>query len=482
LSDSEVVVDDFDPTIDSASDGEEGRRGRRSYGLLALVLLLLLLCCCVSATADILVTRGPQQARFIANNLECLQCHTEKIPDLAKNSVHSPFLRRDCTVCHTPHGQQLVAEVTGGVSGQIARYRTVMTWLPLRLWFDVLSRLSGSSSKVAVASGGGVVSKTTRSTENTASTLVMPLDQLCWMCHGDMGALLGDQYAHDPFVKGRCTECHDPHASDYTALLNQAPNKLCFTCHPIGTELNRMEAHPPAKGGWCTDCHSPHASNNRGMLVARQRELCFRCHPTVASVSGLPTQHQPFENDNCTGCHEPHGSDTAPLLKKPQPALCYMCHPQIRNQFAQSSHHPLGLNLTCASCHNPHASEYPKLLSESGNTFCFECHGDKQQLYAGSKHADNECVKCHTPHGSPYPPMLLDRQPELCLKCHPKTDGNNKHPIRPKYYDLHAKKGLTCTSSCHNPHGTTNDFMIKNYNWMQDAMCLQCHKTVGVYY
>jgi DmsE family decaheme c-type cytochrome len=218
------------------------------------------------------------------------------------------------------------------------------------------------------------------------------------------------------------------------------------------------------------------------MLVARQRDLCFRCHPSVASLSILPTLHQPFKNDNCTGCHEPHGSDTTPLLRRPLPALCYGCHPQIESQFAQASHHPIGLKLTCASCHNPHGARYPALLSDSKNTFCFQCHGDKQSRYDKSAHRIRECVDCHTPHGSPYQPMLLHVQPDLCLQCHPQTEGWNKHPIRPTYYDIHAKKGLTCTSSCHNPHGTAYDFMVKSYSWMQDGMCMQCHKTVGVYY
>jgi predicted CXXCH cytochrome family protein len=483
LSDSEVVADDFEPSIDSTSDREEDRPGRRWYGLIALLLLLLLLLCCASTTIDILVTRGPQQARFIARNLTCLQCHTEKIPDFAKTTVHSPFLRRDCTICHTPHGKQIVATVTGGAPSQLNRYRTLVQWLPLKWWFDIWAAISGSSLETAATTAGsGLISKTTRSVEGSDSVLVLPEEKLCWMCHGDMGALLGDKYTHVPFVKGRCTECHDPHASDFVALLNQAPNKLCFTCHPIGAELNRMQAHPPAKAGWCTDCHTPHASNHKGLLKARQRELCFECHPTVAVMSTMPTQHQPFKNDNCTGCHEPHGSDTAPLLKKPQPALCYTCHPQIKRQFAQASHHPIGLNLTCASCHNPHAAQYPKLLSDTKNRFCFECHGDKQQLYAGSAHNNSECVGCHSPHGSAVSPMLLTRQPDLCLRCHGRLEGTNKHPVRPKYFDVHAKRGLTCTSSCHNPHGTKYDFMIKSYSWMQDGMCLQCHKTVGVYY
>jgi predicted CXXCH cytochrome family protein len=483
LSDSDLFVDEADLDEESATGDEGDRRSRRWYGLLALVLLLLLLLCCATTTVDVLVTRGPQQAQFISRNLACLQCHSEKIPDFSKKSVHSPFMHRDCTVCHTPHGSQMVATVRSGASSRVSRYLTLVQWLPLKWWFDSWSALSGSSStSVETSAGGTLISKTTRGVTGATSNLTMPEDKLCWTCHGDLGGLLGDTYTHMPFAKGRCTECHDPHASDNSSLLKQPANKLCFTCHPIGKELNRMQAHPPAKQGWCTDCHNPHASNYKGILVARQRELCFTCHPTVAVLSTMPTQHQPFANDNCTGCHEPHGSDNSPLLVEAQPALCYGCHPQIKNQFAQPSHHPIGLNLTCGSCHNPHAAQYPKLLSAQNNAFCYQCHGDKQPGYEDSAHSVNDCVVCHSPHGSAYAPMLLKKQPDLCLQCHPDAQGSNKHPVTPKYYDLHAHKGLTCTSSCHNPHGSKYDFMMRSYDWKQDGLCLQCHKTVGVYY
>jgi predicted CXXCH cytochrome family protein len=483
LSDPDVFSGDVDLDSESAPDGEEhDRRGRRWYGLLALVLLLLLLLCCATTTAQILVTRGPDQAQFISRNIGCLQCHTEKIPDFSKKTVHSPFMKRDCTVCHTPHGSQMEATVRSGASTRLTRFKTLVEWLPLKWWFDSWGAISGSSSSSQSSAGGTLVSKTTRGVTGSQSQLTMPEDELCWMCHGNLSGLRDDTYQHLPFKQGRCTECHDPHASDYSALLKQAPNKLCFTCHPIGKELNRMQAHPPAKQGWCTDCHNPHASNYRGILVARQRQLCFTCHPTVASLSGMAVQHQPFKNDNCTGCHEPHGSDSSPLLVKPQPELCYTCHPLVKNQFSQASHHPIGLNLTCASCHDPHAAQYPGLLVAQSREFCYQCHGDKRDHYEKSAHNVNDCTECHTPHGSAYKPLLVEKQPDLCLHCHPNVQGRNKHPFSSRYFDVHAARGLTCSSTCHNPHGSEYDSMMREYHPEQDGLCLQCHKTVGVYF
>lgn len=484
MSDPEVVVDDVEPNIDATSEGEEDRRSRPWYGLLVVILLLLLLLCCAVTTVDVVVTRGPQQARFIARNLTCLQCHTELIPDFSKPVVHSPFAQKECTTCHTPHGNQVTAIVTQGSGSVLRRYTTLVQWLPLKWWLSLWEGLGGrkSSSLSVDTSGGKLLSMSTKDNSGNKSYLTQPEEKLCWVCHGDVGALLGDQYQHQPFSAGRCTNCHNPHASDYRGLLTQAPNKLCFTCHPMGEQLNRMQSHPPAKDGWCIDCHNPHASNNKGILVAKQRDLCFRCHPSVAVLANMPVQHQPFQNNNCTGCHQPHGSDFTPLLNKPQPTLCYDCHPAIKNQFAQPSHHPVGVSLTCGSCHDPHAAQYRGLINAQNNNFCYQCHGDKKAMYAKSAHFKTLCIKCHTPHGSAYAPILVAPNPQLCLNCHPTLEGNNQHPVRPAFYDVHSGKGLTCTSSCHNPHGTKFNFMLKNFYYPQDGLCLQCHKTVGLYY
>ncbi|MEI8083093.1 MAG: cytochrome c3 family protein [Actinomycetes bacterium] len=485
MSDPEAVVgDDVEATTDTDSVGEDSTPRRPWYGLLVVILLLLLLLCCGTTTADVIITRGPEQARFVARNLTCLQCHTELIPDFSKPVVHRPFALKECTICHTPHGRQVTSIVNQGAGNSVQRFRTLLQWLPLRMWFTAWENLSGGSSSTSVvtSSEGTVISKTTKDVAGQKSMLTMPADKLCWTCHGSMGALLDDQFQHKPFAAGQCLNCHTPHASEYKGLISQAPDKLCFTCHPIGSEINRAQAHPPAKEGWCIDCHSPHASNNKGILIARQRELCFSCHPGVAGLADMPVQHQPFLGDNCTGCHEPHGSDYSPLLVNQQPELCYNCHPQISNQFSEPSHHPIGVQLACGSCHSPHAAQYAGLVDAQDNEFCYQCHGDKAVLYEGSAHRGQLCIKCHTPHGSAYAPILVAQNPALCLKCHPTLVGDNKHPADQKFFDVHAKKGLTCTSSCHNPHGTNQQYMLRSFDFWQDGLCLQCHKFVGIYY
>lgn len=471
--------------IEQIADASDDEKSKRSRWALVAILLLLLLLCTITTTVDVWVNRDPNQVRFIARNLECLQCHTELIPDLRKASVHNPFLLKECTACHTRHGSEVTRTERSGGYRTWERARTVIEWLPFKYIIGIYDSIAGITGG---GKGGEVVSETTKKERGAKSELIMPENRLCWVCHGSLGAKRSMSHQHAPFENGYCTNCHDPHASDFRVLLNQDERDLCVTCHPIGRELAREQVHPPAGERFCTNCHDPHASDWSGILVDNQRDLCFVCHPSVAPLSLKSVQHNPFLYDNCTGCHEPHGSDFLPLLRKDQPPLCYDCHPEIKRDFEKPSHHPVGtIQLNCDDCHNPHAADYDALLAARDNEMCYQCHRTTIGVtYERSSHVDQRCVACHTPHGSTYAPILRLPNPEVCLQCHEKRryDGKNTHPVRPVEYDTLAQKRLTCTSSCHNPHGTANNHMMRypynNSGWGQDGLCLLCHSGVGV--
>ncbi|MHB1476820.1 MAG: cytochrome c3 family protein, partial [Coriobacteriia bacterium] len=282
-----------------------------------------------------------------------------------------------------------------------------------------------------------------------------------------------------------CIDCHDPHASDISSMLTMDVESLCITCHPLGPQLSRMQVHAPVEGFHCTNCHNPHGSAYRGILVDAQRDLCFTCHPSVARLSGMAVQHGPYANDACTDCHEPHGSDFTPLLRAAQPALCYGCHPAVRTDFTRTSHHPVGtISLDCTGCHDAHATNYQGLLYDEGNGICYACHaGPIRATYDRSAHSETPCWGCHTPHGSDFGPLLKGPQPQVCFGCHARNDyddeagGYNNHPVRPVYYDVSARSKLTCTTTCHAPHGTAQGFghLLRNYEAGLDGNCLICH-------
>jgi hypothetical protein len=55
--------------------------------------------------------------------------------------------------------------------------------------------------------------------------------------------------------------------------------------------------------------------------------------------------------------------------------------------------------------------------------------------------------------------VLNKPNPQVCLDCHGWIDHPNTHPYMPNYYDRVKNAPLTCTSKCHNPHGTTLNFI-----------------------
>lgn len=452
--------------------------------MFAVVLLLLLVLSGVTAVTQTYVTGGADTViRSVTENLECLQCHVELIPEFSKTSVHNPFATERCTTCHTPHGEIETTTVIAGIKQAWDRARTLVQWLPVKFVLDFFS----DDEEVVVEDGAEVKSVTEEQVKGEESELVMPRDELCWMCHGDMGSKVNVAYPHAPFATGNCLDCHDPHASDFGHMLSMDLDDLCITCHKMGPELARSQLHPPVEGFHCTDCHDPHGSPYKGMLVDNQRDLCFRCHPSVAKLSGMAFQHGPYLNDACTDCHEPHGSNFMPLLRNSQPALCYGCHPAIQTDFLKASHHPVGtISLNCTDCHDAHGTNYAGLLYSEGNDICYDCHALAiKTSYDSSLHAATSCWACHTPHGSAYEPLLVDAQPEVCLACHDAGlyddrvgGGGANHPVRSSYYDVNAREPLTCTSSCHDPHGSLNLHMLRYFPANQDGNCLICHAVI----
>ncbi len=472
---------------------DDDRRDTRSRIVAVLILLLLLLLCVVTTAVDTFLEKGPLTRTVVLRDVACLVCHTELIPEYARSSVHNPFLTKGCKSCHTPHGKKRETRVREAAAGIWRGEDVALEWLPLRWIFQAYE---GLEALLGRDGDSRIVSSTSENVKGPVSRLVLPETELCWMCHGDLGPEKSMPHQHVPFEKGFCTNCHNPHASDFSALLIVAERDLCVTCHPVAREMARQQLHAPFEGRFCVSCHHPHASDYTGILIDNQRDLCFSCHEAIADLSIKAVQHQPFVYDNCTGCHMPHSADVVPLLVEAQPPLCYRCHPGIREDFRLPSHHPVELELGCPDCHDPHAADYEGLIVAKDNLLCYECHASAiQTTYEESAHQPQLCIVCHTPHGSVWAPMLRNSNPDICLRCHPAYEGRNRHPVRPVrdlrrakdvegertgpyIADPRSNPGLSCTSDCHRPHGTMHPRML-TYAYRQDGLCLECHELAG---
>ncbi len=433
--------------------------------------------------------------------------------------VHDPFLKKRCLDCHTDHAERVYEDIRKtytGINVRVAFYRTC-------------GRIIGITPNSSCGKIIGLASvKETKTTTETKviekyhslveAGLKKPQKELCLGCHKSLNEEMSYLFTHEPFYDGKCTSCHDPHASQYSARTKAPENELCITCHNMESYFSQAVQHPPFKVLSCLSCHNPHASNYEGIVLSSQDVLCLSCHPSVAGDKNLPVRHKPYDEGQCTQCHYPHSSDVNALLMDQVPYLCYSCHPDIRLDFLKVSHHPVDISWTCLECHAAHGAKYAGLINAKDNDFCFGCHSQKitsysnKYTYEGSAHASavrvgkGLCLNCHTPHGSDYPPLEVLPEDELCHLCHSSSIYDRRvtkktHPVWNPYLDERigykeqvkygstdgevytyieianpnsSKKTLRCSSTCHDPHGTGNYAMLR---WTKDNLCLTCHQT-----
>ena len=103
-----------------------------------------------------------------------------------------------------------------------------------------------------------------------------------------------------------------------------------------------------------------------------------------------------------------------------------------------------------------------------------DCHNKgNQKHWAGSMHDTRKlaCTQCHNPHpaeGVHEKALLRQPQLKLCTGCHLQKKAQL---LRPGHMPLREGK-LQCTS-CHNPHGTTNERLLWQTSVNQN--CYSCH-------
>ncbi|NMC42802.1 MAG: hypothetical protein GYA46_02700 [candidate division Zixibacteria bacterium] len=319
----------------------------------------------------------------------------------------------------------------------------------------------------------------------------------CYSCHSDIENLAAKKFRHTAFVSGKCSSCHNPHASRHAGLLNDGLKGLCLSCHEtIAGEMAQTSAHQPAMAGDCSACHDPHAADVRNQLKQKTPALCQSCHPTVAAWLGRRFVHQPVAEGNCAACHAAHGSTQERLLGAAVPGLCFGCHKPGAALAAAHKGFDMG-KADCTTCHDPHASTMASLLMpnqhapfKGGNcgtchatgagagmaltadvmTLCGKCHQTvlKQASAAHNHNLDDprSCLNCHNAHAASASSLLVGEQKDLCFRCHFKGEA---YKGKKETYLTHD--GMEC-SNCHTVHGSDNAQYLTTTGL---ELCTGCH-------
>jgi DmsE family decaheme c-type cytochrome len=197
---------------------------------------------------------------------------------------------------------------------------------------------------------------------------------------------------------------------------------------------------------------------------------------TASSASGQDPKYSREGADSCLSCHD----DDAVL------ALFKGAHGNPADSSGPFGHG----QLQCEACHGPsgdHAGRVrrgqerpaPNVLfgSDSStavstqNSFCIDCHIDDTGFgWHGNDHDTNEiaCADCHSSHTAQDPVLVTSTQAEVCFDCHQQQRTQSLKP-----YAHPIRQGKMDCSSCHNPHGATNDLQFAQQT-LNDT-CFDCH-------
>jgi DmsE family decaheme c-type cytochrome len=150
--------------------------------------------------------------------------------------------------------------------------------------------------------------------------------------------------------------------------------------------------------------------------------------------------------------------------------VCLGCHEKgDRTLWRGSAHDTRGV--ACVSCHTLMRNVTPRyqLAQLTEMDTCFQCHKNKRAEMWRSSHmpvreGKMTCSSCHNPHGS-FGEALLKTATvnDACYKCHAEKRG-------PLLWE-HAPVRENCLN-CHDPHGSMQDAMLKV---SRPRLCQQCH-------
>jgi DmsE family decaheme c-type cytochrome len=228
-------------------------------------------------------------------------------------------------------------------------------------------------------------------------------------------------------------------------------------------------------------------------------DTCIKCHDGADVLSLFKTPHgsradphAPFAPGQlqCEACHGP-GSAHAGRVRSGQPrppvtrfgaksgtpvadqnVACLGCHAGTVGDDWHAGAHERG-GVACADCHRVHAAHDDVQAKDRQALVCFDCHARQRAEYAKPFHHPVEgnlmsCSSCHGPHGTSNEFGLLRASlNEACTTCHAEKRG-------PFLWE-HAPVAEDC-SNCHIPHGSSQPALL---TMRAPLLCQQCHSQAG---
>ena len=239
----------------------------------------------------------------------CIGCHKTDRPNFIKQHMNYPVANSRCTGCHDPHGSNMAGILYNNVHKPVA------------------SRMCNQCHEEATSS-------TPLKTKKSGY-------ELCRGCHSELvNSMLSKNRLHWPILsKEGCLNCHNPHAAKQKGLVKADMITVCGSCHQdtIRRQDKSLTKHEPIKDGKCSSCHDPHASDNPYFFKqASISDLCGTCHDWQKHSSHpLDEKVRDPRNNNvylqCLSCHRTHGTEYKHFIPyQTTTELCTQCHEKFK--------------------------------------------------------------------------------------------------------------------------------------------------------
>jgi len=201
---------------------------------------------------------------------------------------------------------------------------------------------------------------------------------------------------------------------------------------------------------------------------------CTQCHQNItgtfhdATHANLNASTNKATETGCESCHGPaslhvkSGGGAGTIVNpKQSPEACFQCHLDKKSEMSLPHAHPvIAGKMSCGDCHDPHKGD--AVLGKgtqlaSINDTCIKCHKAQHGPFVFEHEAVREgCVTCHNPHGSVNEKMLKARNQALCLQCHfQQQTGPGQILIGGVNHAPLLTRGTCWTAGCHSAiHGS----------------------------
>jgi predicted CXXCH cytochrome family protein len=261
----------------------------------------------------------------------------------------------------------------------------------------------------------------------------------------------------------KCDACHESHSSRNEDLNRYSGYMMCVQCH------NSAQADPNAPDMWTRLTQNSAANAKHPLLPQDQvngaRMTCQNCHNTHASTAANPLvdPHNP----------SPSGLWTTPLSD--QKDFCFTCH---NGQALPTSQE------TTPWANAVLASGAATTVADIKDAYAINVHGQGQRSGAatttaflrpdmGYRYGDVlECSSCHDPHGTANNYALL--QNVKSADGGKTISGVVVAPVPGGGYDLRFFCG-----TCHVWDSSTHDSMAGTSTVSFPTDCTTCHKHIN---